>query len=86
MSTRRLTVGQALVEFLAHQWTVDGDLLERDEVFRVSMRWQAEAFARGVGGSVCKGAQADDAIAAQRVAARATDALGRCIAAASRAA
>ncbi len=29
MSTRRLTVGQALVEFLAHQWTVDGDLRER---------------------------------------------------------
>ena len=29
MSTRRLTVGQALVEFLAHQWTVDGELRER---------------------------------------------------------
>ncbi len=29
MSTRRLTVGQALVAFLAHQWTVDGDLRER---------------------------------------------------------
>ena len=29
MTTRRLTVGQALVEFLAHQWTVDGDLRER---------------------------------------------------------
>ncbi len=29
MSTRRLTVGQALVEFLAHQWTVDGNLRER---------------------------------------------------------
>ena len=27
--TRRLTVGQALVEFLAHQWTVDGELRER---------------------------------------------------------
>jgi 3D-(3,5/4)-trihydroxycyclohexane-1,2-dione acylhydrolase (decyclizing) len=27
--TRRLTVGQALVEFLARQWTVDGDLRER---------------------------------------------------------
>ena len=23
MSTRRMTVGQALIEFLAHQWTVD---------------------------------------------------------------
>ena len=29
MTTRRLTVGQALVEFLAHQWTVDGELRER---------------------------------------------------------
>ncbi|HEX4033200.1 MAG TPA: 3D-(3,5/4)-trihydroxycyclohexane-1,2-dione acylhydrolase (decyclizing) [Solirubrobacteraceae bacterium] len=29
MSTRRLTVGQALVEFLGHQWTVDGELRER---------------------------------------------------------
>ncbi|MHA7985758.1 3D-(3,5/4)-trihydroxycyclohexane-1,2-dione acylhydrolase (decyclizing) [Rathayibacter sp. CAU 1779] len=29
MTTRRMTVGQALVEFLAHQWTVDGDIRER---------------------------------------------------------
>ncbi|RUQ99052.1 3D-(3,5/4)-trihydroxycyclohexane-1,2-dione acylhydrolase (decyclizing) [Labedella endophytica] len=29
MTTRRMTVGQALVEFLAHQWTVDGDHRER---------------------------------------------------------
>lgn len=29
MSTRRMTVGQALVEFLAHQWTVDGDIRQR---------------------------------------------------------
>jgi 3D-(3,5/4)-trihydroxycyclohexane-1,2-dione acylhydrolase (decyclizing) len=28
-STRRMTVAQALVEFLAHQWTVDGDHRER---------------------------------------------------------
>jgi 3D-(3,5/4)-trihydroxycyclohexane-1,2-dione acylhydrolase (decyclizing) len=28
-STRRMTVGQALIEFLAHQWTVDGDIRER---------------------------------------------------------
>lgn len=28
-STRRMTVGQALVEFLAHQWTVDGEHRER---------------------------------------------------------
>ena len=28
-STRRMTVGQALVEFLARQWTVDGDTRER---------------------------------------------------------
>ena len=27
--TRRMTVSQALVEFLAHQWTVDGDVRER---------------------------------------------------------
>ncbi|MDL9977926.1 3D-(3,5/4)-trihydroxycyclohexane-1,2-dione acylhydrolase (decyclizing) [Microbacterium sp. ASV49] len=27
--TRRMTVGQALIEFLAHQWTVDGDIRER---------------------------------------------------------
>ena len=29
MTTRRMTVGQALVEFLGHQWTVDGDARER---------------------------------------------------------
>ena len=29
MTTRRMTVGQALAEFLAHQWTVDGDIRER---------------------------------------------------------
>lgn len=29
MTTRRMTVAQALVEFLAHQWTVDGDARER---------------------------------------------------------
>lgn len=29
MTTRRMTVSQALVEFLAHQWTVDGDHRER---------------------------------------------------------
>ncbi len=28
-NTRRMTVGQALVEFLANQWTVDGDVRER---------------------------------------------------------
>lgn len=28
-ATRRMTVGQALVEFLANQWTVDGDFRER---------------------------------------------------------
>ncbi|UJP09927.1 3D-(3,5/4)-trihydroxycyclohexane-1,2-dione acylhydrolase (decyclizing) [Microbacterium sp. KUDC0406] len=27
--TRRMTVGQALIEFLAHQWTVDGEHRER---------------------------------------------------------
>jgi len=29
VTTKRLTVGQALVEFLAAQWTVDGDVRER---------------------------------------------------------
>jgi 3D-(3,5/4)-trihydroxycyclohexane-1,2-dione acylhydrolase (decyclizing) len=29
VTTRRMTVGQALAEFLAHQWTVDGDIRER---------------------------------------------------------
>ena len=29
MATKRMTVSQALVEFLGHQWTVDGDLRER---------------------------------------------------------
>ncbi len=28
-ATKRMTVGQALVEFLAHQWTVDGEIRER---------------------------------------------------------
>lgn len=28
-ATKRMTVAQALVEFLAHQWTVDGDVRER---------------------------------------------------------
>lgn len=27
--SRRMTVGQALIEFLGHQWTVDGDIRER---------------------------------------------------------
>lgn len=29
MATKRMTVSQALVEFLGHQWTVDGDIRER---------------------------------------------------------
>lgn len=29
MTTKRMTVSHALVEFLAHQWTVDGDIRER---------------------------------------------------------
>lgn len=28
-ATKRMTVSQALVEFLAHQWTVDGSIIER---------------------------------------------------------
>jgi myo-inositol 2-dehydrogenase/D-chiro-inositol 1-dehydrogenase len=62
------TSGYARIPFM---WDTDGD-----EVFRVSMRRQAEAFARAVRGGVCEGAQAADAIAAQLVAARATEALG----------
>ncbi|HLW94742.1 MAG TPA: hypothetical protein VKS25_05130, partial [Solirubrobacteraceae bacterium] len=61
------TKGYARIPFM---WAAEGD-----EVFRVSMRRQAEAFARAVGGGVCEGAQAPDAIAAQLVAARATEAL-----------
>ena len=51
-------------------WDTDGE-----EVFRRSMRLQAEAFARAVRGGACEGAQAQDAIAAQVVAARAAAAL-----------
>ena len=29
MTMRRMTVSQALVEFLAHQWSVDGDIRQR---------------------------------------------------------
>jgi hypothetical protein len=29
MATRKMTVSQAIVEFLAHQYTVDGDYRER---------------------------------------------------------
>jgi myo-inositol 2-dehydrogenase/D-chiro-inositol 1-dehydrogenase len=58
-------------ERIPFMWDTAGD-----EVFLVSMRRQAEAFARAVGGGVCEGAQAHDAIAAQMVAARAAEALG----------
>lgn len=51
-------------------WAAQGD-----RVFRVSMQRQAEAFARAVRGGPMEGAQAEDAIAAQIVAARATEAL-----------
>ncbi len=61
------TRGYARIPFM---WDTAGD-----EVFQVSMRRQAEAFARAVGGGICEGAQAADAIAAQLVAARATQAL-----------
>jgi myo-inositol 2-dehydrogenase/D-chiro-inositol 1-dehydrogenase len=66
------TRGYARIPFM---WDTEGD-----DVFRVSMRRQAEAFARAVGGSACEGAQAHDAIAAQLVAARAAEALDRGIA------
>ena len=61
------TSGYARIPFM---WGSEGD-----EVFRVSMRRQAEAFARAVAGGACEGAQAQDAIAAQLVAARAAEAL-----------
>lgn len=62
------TKGYARIPFM---WDTAGE-----QVFRDSMRRQAEAFARAVDGDVCGGAQADDAVAAQLVAARATRALG----------
>ena len=66
------TRGYARIPFM---WGAAGD-----EVFRVSMRRQAEAFARAVRGAPCEGAQAPDAIAAQLVAARAAQALAAGIA------
>lgn len=48
-----------------------------DEVFRRSMRFQAEAFASTVRGGVRQGASGEDAIAAQAAAAQAAEALGR---------
>ncbi|MDE3133640.1 MAG: Gfo/Idh/MocA family oxidoreductase [Acidobacteriota bacterium] len=66
------TRGYARIPFM---WGAEGE-----DVFRVSMRRQAEAFARAVGGAACEGAQAPDAIAAQLVAARAAEALGTGIA------
>ncbi len=57
-------------ERIPFMWDADGE-----EVFRRSMRLQAEAFARAVRGGACEGAQAADAIAAQVVAARAATAL-----------
>lgn len=69
------TSGYARVPFM---WGAEGD-----DVFRVSMRRQAEAFARAVRGGNCEGARAPDAIAAQTVAARAAEALGAGIATAT---
>jgi myo-inositol 2-dehydrogenase/D-chiro-inositol 1-dehydrogenase len=63
------TSGYARIPFM---WAAAGD-----QVFEVSMRRQAEAFARAIGGEACEGAQAPDAIAAQLVAARAAQALVR---------
>jgi myo-inositol 2-dehydrogenase/D-chiro-inositol 1-dehydrogenase len=61
------TRGYARIPFM---WSAGGEV-----VFQASMRRQAEAFAHAVGGGVCEGAQAEDAIAAQLVAARAAEAL-----------
>ncbi len=57
-------------ERLPFMWDAAGD-----EVFRSSMRRQAEAFARALRGAPCEGAQAADAVAAQTVAGWAADAL-----------
>ncbi|HWE13890.1 MAG TPA: Gfo/Idh/MocA family oxidoreductase [Solirubrobacteraceae bacterium] len=61
------TDGYERVPFM---WDVAGD-----QVFRSSMRRQAEAFARSVRGAPREGAQAADAVAAQTVAGWAADAL-----------
>lgn len=66
------TDGYARIPFM---WGAEGE-----DVFRVSMRRQAEAFARAVGGAACEGARATDAIAAQLLAARAAEALSAGIA------
>jgi hypothetical protein len=55
-----------------------------DEVFRDSMRRQAEAFARALRGAPCEGAQAADAVAAQTVAGWAAEALADSAAAPTR--
>ena len=57
-------------ERLKFMWDTAGE-----EVFRSSMRRQAEAFARAVRGAACEGAQVADAVAAQTVAGWAADAL-----------
>lgn len=59
-------------ERIPFMWDVEGD-----DVFQISMRRQAEAFARAVGGGPREGARAEDAIAAQLVAARAAEALSQ---------
>ena len=61
------TNGYARLPFM---WDAAGD-----EVFRDSMRRQAEAFARALRGAPCEGAQAADAVAAQTVAGWAAQAL-----------
>ena len=70
------TKGYARLPFM---WDAAGD-----EVFRGSMRRQAEAFARAVRGAPCEGAQAADAVAAQTVAGWAADALADSAAAPTR--
>jgi myo-inositol 2-dehydrogenase/D-chiro-inositol 1-dehydrogenase len=55
-----------------------------DEVFRDSMSRQAEAFAQALRGAPCEGAQAADAVAAQRVAGWAAEPLADSAAAPTR--
>ena len=57
VSTRRLTVGQALVEFLGHQWTVDGETARADDPERP---WHLRPRKRGRAGPGAQAIQLSD--------------------------
>lgn len=57
MAMRRMTVGQALVEFLAHQWTVDGEVRERTIPAIVGIFGHGNVA--GVGQALVQAARAD---------------------------